>query len=218
MLERSNLKSVVETGSRFLLDARQKHQPTMLSPEAWQRQYRLEYLRRAIWIAEALGSDCMSFWSGTPTDDRPYAEHFALLVEGCKVLCETAESRGVNLAFEPEPGMLIDTMPRYDELAGALNHPRFGLTIDIGHLQCQGETIVDSLRKYAGQLRNVHIEDARRGAHEHLMFGEGEIDFATTLRTLDDVGFGGGVHVELSRHSYDAIEVARKALGFLRAV
>ena len=31
-------------------------------------------------------------------------------------------------------------------------------------------------------LWNVHIEDMRTGVHDHLMFGEGEIDFAEVLR------------------------------------
>ena len=217
LIERTGLKSVIETGARFLLDARKKHQPTLMAAEAWQRQYRLEYLRRAVWIAEALGSECVSFWSGSPVDNIPSDELFSRLVDGCKDLCELAESRNVNLAFEPEPGMLIDTTTRYEELATHVKHPRFGLTLDIGHLQCQGESITEAIRQNASRLRNIHIEDARRGVHEHLMFGDGEIDFSTTLGALKEIGYSGGIHVELSRHSHDAVEVARQSLQFLRS-
>ena len=66
-------------------------------------------------------------------------------------------------------------------------------------------------------LWNVHIEDMRRGVHEHLMFGEGEIDFRAGARgRCEEIGYSGGVYVELSRHSHDAVETARKALAFLR--
>ena len=34
--------------------------------------------------------------------------------------------------------------------------------------------------------------------------------------TPREIGYSGGVHVELSRHSHDAVETARKALAFLR--
>ena len=56
----------------------------------------------------------------------------------------------------------------------------------------------------------------RRGVHDHLMFDEGEIDFAEVMGALNDIGYAGGVHVELSRHSHDAVETARRALDFLR--
>ena len=48
------------------------------------------------------------------------------------------------------------------------------------------------------------------------MFGEGEMDFREILGGLVKIGYRGGVHVELSRHSHDAVETARKALAFLR--
>src|SRR5437667_9627317 len=48
LLRRHRLRCVIETGARFLLDARRKHQPTLLSPEPHLRQYRLEFLERAV--------------------------------------------------------------------------------------------------------------------------------------------------------------------------
>jgi sugar phosphate isomerase/epimerase len=56
----------------------------------------------------------------------------------------------------------------------------------------------------------------RRGVHEHLEFGAGEIDFPPVLRALIDSGYGGLVSVELPRHSHAAPEVARRSLAFLR--
>jgi sugar phosphate isomerase/epimerase len=216
-LEVTRLRCVVETGARFLLDRKRKHQPTLVSPNDWERQYRLEYLRRAIWIAEALGAECVSFWSGTPIDDASPDEIWQRLVEGCKSLLELADSRKVNLAFEPEPGMLVDTTAGYDELLRKLDHhPRFGLTLDIGHLHCQSESIIDAIKGHRERLSNVHIEDMNRGVHDHLFFGEGEIDFPPVLQALEDIGYRGGVYVELSRHSHDAVQVAKAALQFLR--
>jgi L-ribulose-5-phosphate 3-epimerase len=138
------------------------------------------------------------------------------LVDGCRVLCDHAATRQLRLAFEPEPGMFIDRMACYAELHDRVNRPNFGLTIDIGHLHCQGDIpIADHLRRWRDVLWNVHIEDMRRGVHEHLMFGEGEIDFCPVLRTLKEIGYQGGVHVELSRHSHDAVNTARRAFEFL---
>ncbi len=212
------LSVVIETGARFLLDPRHKHQPTLLSVDAQQRARRLDFLRRAVDVAAELGAEAVSFWSGTPPETETEATLMDRLVEGCRQLCEHAAGRQMRLAFEPEPGMFLDTMTRYAELHRRVADPRFGLTIDIGHLHCLGEIpIAAHLRRWREWLWNVHIEDMRRGVHDHLMFGEGEIDFAQVLGTLAEIGYTGGVHVELSRHSHDAVETARKSLAFLQA-
>jgi len=62
---------------------------------------------------------------------------------------------------------------------------------------------------------NVHLEDMRAGVHEHLMFGEGEIDFPPIFAALRATGYRGGVHVELSRHSHEGPSAARRAMEFL---
>jgi sugar phosphate isomerase/epimerase len=138
------------------------------------------------------------------------------LVDGCKRLADIAAAKNVRLAFEPEPGMFIDTMDTFAELHAKVNHSAFGLTIDIGHLVCNGELPVSKyLKEWKHVLWNVHIEDMRRGVHDHVMFGAGEVDFADVFTGLRDAGYDGGVYVELSRHSHDAVNTARKAKEFL---
>jgi sugar phosphate isomerase/epimerase len=56
----------------------------------------------------------------------------------------------------------------------------------------------------------------RAGVHEHLMFGDGQIDFPPVLRALAEIGYQGGIHVELSRHSHEGPAAARRAIDFLR--
>jgi sugar phosphate isomerase/epimerase len=139
------------------------------------------------------------------------------LVDSCKRLCEVAEKESVRLAFEPEPGMFIDTMTKFEELFARVDHPRFGLTLDIGHLQCMGETpIAPHIFRWRERLWNIHIEDMKRGVHEHLMFGEGEINFKDVFAALKRIDYKGGVFVELSRHSHVAVETARKSLALLK--
>ncbi|MEX0612526.1 MAG: TIM barrel protein, partial [Pirellulales bacterium] len=65
-------------------------------------------------------------------------------------------------------------------------------------------------------LANVHVEDMRSGVHEHLMFGEGEIDFPPVIAALAKIGYAGLVGVELSRHSHEGLIAARHAYNYLR--
>jgi len=215
-LERHGLRNVIETGARFLLDARVKHEPTLVSGGVDARQRRIDFLRRAIDIAVELKSDCVSLWSGILRELLDETAALARLVEGLRPVVAYAEQRGIDLGFEPEPGMFIDTMRRYDQLAARVNSSRFRLTLDVGHLHCQGELPVEEyVERYGAQLVNVHIEDMRRGVHEHLEFGEGEMSFPPLVDALGRVGYQGGLHVELSRHSHDGPAAARRARDFL---
>lgn len=217
MLRRLGLSSVIETGARFLLDSRIKHEPTLLTADAADRQRRVEFLRRAIDVAAELGSDAMSFWSGILREPLTIDAAFSRLADGCREVLAQADRRGVQLAFEPEPGMFIESFSQFDRLRGALGRPAlFGLTIDIGHVHCvEDGSIPDHLRRWRELLFNVHIEDMRRGVHEHLMFGDGEIDFSPVMQALNETAYAGGIHVELSRHSHVAPDVARRSFEFL---
>ena len=132
-------------------------------------------------------------------------------------MLEHAERRGVTIGFEPEPGMLIDTVESFGRLQARLPHKRLKLTLDVGHLHCQGEQpIYDWILRFGPEIVNVHIEDMVCGIHEHLMFGAGEMDFPPIIAALKVAGYQGGLHVELSRHSHAAVETARQAYAFLR--
>lgn len=216
-LERLKLASVIETGARFLLDPRVKHEPTLLSATTEERARRIEFLKRAIDIAADLGSDAVSFWSGILREPIPAGQALERLAAGCAEVIEHAARKNVRLAFEPEPGMFIESFADFRTLSERLNCPHFGLTIDIGHVQCvEAGPIAGYLREWGAQLFNVHIEDMCRGVHEHLRFGDGEIDFPPVFAALEEIDYQGGLHVELSRHSHMAPEVVRESYDFLR--
>lgn len=211
------MKSVIETGARFLLDRNVKHEPTLVSRLPTERQRRVQFLQKAIDTADFLGSDCVSLWSGVVRDERASEkEIWERLETSLRQVLDYAHSRGVILGFEPEPGMFIDRMANFSELQRRLTAPNLKLTLDVGHLHCQGEVpIADYITKWKGEIVNIHIEDMRAGVHEHLMFGEGEMDFPAILAALRAANYPGGIHVELSRHSHEGPMAAKRAFDFL---
>jgi sugar phosphate isomerase/epimerase len=219
LLAKYNMRSVIETGARFLLNPSEKHEPTLISGDELGRLRRIDFLNRAIDTAAALGSDCVSLWSGVNRHHVGRDQAMSHLTSGLRRVLEYADRRDVTIGVEPEPGMLIDTMASFDELSQQVDSPRLRLTLDVGHLHCLGETpIAGEIRRWSDRLVNVHIEDMRAGVHEHLMFGEGEIDFPPIIATLAEVGYDGGVHVELSRHSHDGPSAAEQAFEFLSSL
>lgn len=211
-----DLAVVVETGARYLLDPWHKHAPTLLHDDPARR---VEFLRRAVRIGADLGAEAVSLWSGVRPDAVAPETAWDRLVAGCATVVDAAEAAGATLGFEPEPGMLVEDIAGWRRLRGALGDPpRFGITLDIGHCRClEPRGVPECVREVGAYLVNVQIDDMRRGVHEHLEFGAGEIDFPPVLRALGDAGYRGLVAVELPRHSHAAPAVAARSLDFLRA-
>ncbi|WP_405724006.1 sugar phosphate isomerase/epimerase [Streptomyces sp. NBC_01537] len=216
-LDRLGLSVMVETGAPYLLDPWGKHLPNLMSgPEGTSR--RVDLLERAIRIAADLGSPVVHLCSGPAPDGIPGAEAWDRLTAGCEAALKTAEAYGIALAFEPEPYMFIDVVDRWLELSRRLGgHELFGITLDIGHAHCVEEIpLLDCVTLAAPHLANVQIEDMRRGIHQHLEFGAGEIDFPPVLAALAATGYRGPVSVEIQGAALDAPEVARRSMEFLR--
>ncbi|MFG1671417.1 sugar phosphate isomerase/epimerase family protein [Streptomyces sp. Y7] len=214
-LDRHGLDVTVETGAPYFLDRWAKHLPTLMSDGS---ELRIDLLRRALRTAADLGSPTVHLCSGPAPQGMPEQDAFKRLAEGIETVLESAETYGVALAFEPEPYMFVDTVERCLRLGRLVGgHPLFGITLDIGHAHCVEEhPLLDCVRRAAPLLRNVQIEDMRRGVHQHLEFGAGEIDFPAVLAALRALDHRGLVSVEIQGGSLDAPEVARRSIEFLR--
>jgi sugar phosphate isomerase/epimerase len=216
LLAQKKMSCVIETGSAFLLDPWRKHEPTLISREQSGRKKRLDFLKRAVDIANSLDAIALSFWAGKKPKNISTKQAWAWIEEGCRKLCDYAEVKDIQLAFEPEPGMLVENLSQFEELKKRVSSDRLGLTLDLGHAYLT-ETIspAECISKYISKIKNIHIEDMQRPLHNHLFFGEGDIDFPAIFQALEHTGYNGPVTVELSRHSHEAVITARKAWKFL---
>ena len=205
--------SVIETGARFLLDPRAKHEPTLVTASREGRRARIAFLERAIDIAAILGSEAVSFWAGVPKPGVDRGEARRWLVEGLHEIAAYGERRGVVVAFEPEPGMLIETAAEWK----ALGVPNLKLALDTGHCVVTRDIEpAEAVRRYAPDLGTVSLEDMKRGIHLHLPFGEGDMDVPSVLDALEQVRFSGLVCVELSRESPQADRAIPASIEWLR--
>jgi D-psicose/D-tagatose/L-ribulose 3-epimerase len=214
-LDALGLGSVIETGARFLLDPRAKHEPTLLSRAPEDRARRVAFLKRAVDIGKILGSEAVSFWAGVPKAGVDPDEARGWLRAGVEEVAAYAEGRGVTAALEPEPGMLVETVDDFSALAAGI--PGLQLALDTGHLIVTGERDpAAAVREFADRLGTVAIEDMARGVHVHLPFGEGDMDVPGVLDALEAVGYRRLVCVELSRESHRADQMIPEALRYLR--
>ncbi|MGW2594444.1 sugar phosphate isomerase/epimerase family protein [Streptomyces sp. NPDC001515] len=210
----------VETGARYVLDPRRKHGPSLLDPDPEARAARTALLVRAVDVAVDLGAHAVHCFSGVMPPGTDPDTAWQRLTGALAPVLEAAARAGVPLAVEPEPGHLVARIDDFHRLRALCGNPDpLGLTLDIGHCQClETASPADCVRAAAPWLRHVQIEDMRCGVHEHLPFGDGEIDFPPVLDALDALGTAGYLGltvVELPRHSHAGPELARTSLDFL---
>ena len=219
------LELTLETGSRFLLDPRRKHFPTLLEHDAADRARRMDFLARCIDLAADLRAGVLSLWAGAaPSGSTAEAggseEEWDRLCEGILLTLARGREQGVRIGFEPEPGMFIERPAGYAELLRRLGTggDELGLTLDVGHCLCTKDLPVGRvITEFGNRLVMVHLDDVAGGIHEHRMFGEGDLDLPEVLNALFTVGYAGVAAVELSRDGHRGPGAAEEAMAHLRA-
>ncbi len=103
-----------------------------------------------------------------------------------------------------------------NRLKEATDHDLFKLTLDLGHALITEKSISKAIWDYRNDIVNIHLEDMKKDEHDHLFFGEGEMDFHDIFKGIQEINYGGQINIELSRHSHNAVETAKKAKRFLR--
>ena len=207
---------VVETGARYLLDPRVKHEPTLVTADPAGRARRLAYLRLACDLADVLGAEAVSFWAGVPRPGVDHDQAWGWVTDGVRALVDSHGDRPYALSVEPEPGMLVEDCDDWARLHAEV--PGTALALDTGHCVVSGAyEPQEAVRAFAPHLGTVAVEGMRRGVHDHLPLDEGDVDLPAVLAALTDVGYDRLVTLELSRDSHRAHESVPRSLAILRA-
>jgi L-ribulose-5-phosphate 3-epimerase len=217
-MARHRLRCVVETGARFVLDPRRKHWPNLVTLDDAAAERRLAWYRQALRLATALGARELSLWSGALEEGADREAAWSKLVARLHRLLDEAQQAGVTLCFEPEPGMAVDSLEAYRELRRRLGRDDLATTLDVGHLLVTERGAAhEHLAEFRDTLRNVQLDDARRGVHDHLPLGKGDLELAPLLQELARIGYRGPLALELSRDSHRGAEAAAEAIAAVRA-
>src|SRR6516162_9437451 len=194
-------------------DSRQRYwHPSWIEPDRHYRQIRIDHTRRALTLAREIGAACITTEPGGPVEPgASWSAALNLFVEMIKPVADHAEKEGVLLLVEPEPGLLVETADQFLELMKHLDSPAIGLNFDIGHAYCVGDEPAPTIPRMAKYVRHIHLEDiAATRVHQHLVPGDGAIDFNATLRAIQSIGYQGWVTIELYPYVENPDEAARR--------
>jgi len=178
------------------------------------------YITLAMRNAKALGSPSVSLCPGMVPWDRDPGTGRKQLMKSFRELSAINRDYGLRLLIEPahrfETNLILtieDCVEALDELAD----PAFGILLDVGHCNVNGEDLADAVKLAARYPLHIHLDDNMGDADAHLDIGEGKIDFNRLKEGLDAVGYSGFLSIELgAKYIMEPEKACRSGLEKLR--
>jgi sugar phosphate isomerase/epimerase len=170
---------------------------------------------KALEVAEWLGAGVLII-NAERVREGEKEEQWRDLVGRLKDLTASAEKRGVNVAVEPEPLLVVGDTDDMIRMMDAVGSPNLKVNLDIGHAYITDSSLSDSIRRLGSAIVHMHIEDIKDRVHNHLELGQGDIDFAAMHEAFVEVGYDGYYVADLFRLGADPSGVAARTLTALR--
>lgn len=217
-LTRLNLH-VTNLNSFTLFAVGDTYLPSWIEPAPHRREIRIRHTLDSLRIARFLGCRNISIPPGGPLNGMDRKTAMALFHEGIERVAPEAEALGVRLLVEPEPDLLLERTAEFQEFIRDVQSPWVGINFDIGHFFCAGEDparAFDTLFQWVG---HVHIEDiAPSREHNHLITGQGAIDFEAVFRAMTRLGYDGDMSLELYPYVDAPEQAGRESLEHLTPI
>ena len=178
----------------------------------------VERLKEEVRIAAILGSPGMrhdATWG--PAKERIGAKSFdallPILADGCRAISDYAAGHGIRTMVENH-GYFAQDSERVEKLVTAVNHPNFGLLVDMGNFLCADEDPAVAVARVLPYAFHVHAKDfhvksgmeadpgegwfpTRAGNHlRGAIIGHGNVPVAQCVRLLKRAGYEGVLSVE----------------------
>jgi sugar phosphate isomerase/epimerase len=154
---------------------------------------RAQAIATCVCYAETLGADHVTS-TGASRRGEPGALNRAI---ACirKVLQQVPTQTPVRMTVEPHFGNVLEQAEDFDQILAAVPDPRVGLCVDTGHFHSAGVDTVAFIRRHSSRLYNVHLKDHKERVSVGI--GRGDVDLAAIVAVLREVGYAGGLTVEL---------------------
>ncbi len=177
---------------------------------AWREAYSLaaaDEPRRKRAVAEATAAlnlaslvpyQVLVLHCGVPSPHgQPADNHVAGMIRSLEELSPVAAAAGVRLAVELIPNALSTPSALVDMLESEMEVDDIGICMDVGHARLMGD-VVDAIETCSGYLTTTHLHDNRGRSDDHLVPGQGVVDWDATLLAFQKVGYDGAWIFELA--------------------
>ncbi len=194
-------------------------------------------LQDEVRVAQVLGCSGMrhdAAWGFPPSKEgaRSFDHALPILAKGCRAVTEFAADLGIRTMVENH-GYFAQDSDRVEKLVNEVDHPNFGVLLDIGNFLCVDEEPAQAVGKLLPYTFHVHVKDfhyksglepspgegwfpTRAGNYlRGAIVGHGVVPVQQCLRLLKSHGYDGALSIEFEGLE-DPIKGVRISLANLR--
>ena len=159
-------------------------------------------VRDMIRVAGELGSRYAIINGAIRRKGEEFEAQWDAMIRQTKELARIAADQGLSLAIEYEPGFVINSTELLLKAIGEIGEPNVGINCDIGHVfLCDPDPLL-AIGQSAPYILQCHVENMAKGVHDHLVPWEGDMDLPAYIGKLKEVGFNGGLGLDLYKYEY----------------
>lgn len=193
--------------------------PSWIEPQEERREIRIQHTLECLKVADFFGCKNISVPPGGPVGEISREKAMTLFHRGLEMVTPLAQELGIKILVEPEPDLLMENTREFKEFIVDVKSPAIGVNFDIGHFFCAGEDPRVAFEELFEWIGHVHLEDiAPDRVHNHLILGQGAIQFTEIFQTMLRLGYQGDVSLELYPYVDAPEEAGRESLEYLQTL
>lgn len=193
--------------------------PSWIEPREERRKIRIQHTLQCLKVADFFGCKNISVPPGGPVGEISREKAMTLFHRGLERVAPLAQELDIKILVEPEPDLLMENTREFKEFIVDVKSPAIGVNFDIGHFFCAGEDPRVAFEELFEWIGHVHLEDiAPDRVHNHLILGQGAIQFTEIFQTMLRLGYQGDVSLELYPYVDAPEEAGRESLEYLQTL
>lgn len=193
--------------------------PSWIEPREERREIRIQHTLECLKVADFFGCKNISVPPGGPVGEISRERAMTLFHRGLERVAPLAQELDIKILVEPEPDLLMENTREFKEFIVDVKSPAIGVNFDIGHFFCAGEDPRVAFEELFEWIGHVHLEDiAPDRVHNHLILGQGAIQFTEIFQTMLRLGYQGDVSLELYPYVDAPEEAGRESLEYLQTL
>jgi len=170
-------------------------------PDEKARKKAIDEMNLTIETAAKIGAKIVIVHSGNmltnSLDSFEKNRRIETCIQSLKIISETAKKKNVRLALENLlGGMVAGESWQLEQIVGALDKDVVGVCVDVSHASLCKE-LDKILKTFSSRIIAVHISDNHGKMDDHLIPGEGMLDFVKIAKKLKEINYGGVFTLEI---------------------